>query len=316
MQNSLRPEKLDDLIGQDKLKQTLRVMIQSSLKQKKQVDHLLFHGQPGVGKTSIAMIIANEMGSKIRFAVGSLIEKKADLLSLFGSLTDGDVVFIDEIHAMNKNVEELIYSAMEDGALDIVVGPEGDSKIVRMKLPKFTLIGATTKLSKISAPLRDRFGLIGKLLPYNTDELGKIIKISATKLKISISDSSILDIASHSRGVPRIANNLLKRVNDFVVVGGHKEITQEIVKTAFKNIGMYKFGLSDQHINYLKHLSDIFYESWVSLDSLSGSIGDNKENIEQETEPILLSLGLIEKSSRGRRITNLGVEYITTHNLE
>lgn len=261
MQNILRPNNLNEFIGQEKLKDTLKVLIESARKRKKQVDHLLFHGSAGVGKTSLAYVIANEMESKIRFAQGPMLEKKSDILSLFGALTKGDVIFIDEIHAINKNVEEFIYSALEDGVIDIVVGPEGDSKVVRLSLPPFTLIGATTKSNKLSTPLRDRFGLIGKLLPYEEKELEQIILSSSKKLKIKITDEAISMLASHSRGIPRVANNLLKRTLDFATVSELKEINIGIVKKTFESIGLYKFGLNDLHISYLKTLVDVFSET-------------------------------------------------------
>lgn len=260
MQNSLRPENFNEFIGQDKLKQTLKVLIESASIRKKQVDHLLFYGQPGIGKTSLAQVIANEMQVGIRFVQGPLLEKKADILPLFGSLKKGDVIFIDEIHSISKSVEELMYSALEDQALDIIIGPEGDSKVVRMKLPNFTLIGATTKSSKISIPLKERFGLIGQLISYDHNQMCKIIKNSAKILNIKINKDALKMIVEHSRQIPRIANNLLKRCFDFATVKKKQEINVDIVKQTFENIGLYKYGLTDQHLSYLKILNDTFNE--------------------------------------------------------
>ncbi len=315
MQTSLRPKTFEEFIGQDKLKQVIEVMIISAKKQKKTIDHILFHGKPGIGKTSLAEIIAKELGSKIRHAQGPTLEKKADLLSLFGSVVKGDVIFIDEIHGISKNIEELMYSALEDGVIDIIIGPEGDSKIVRLKLPSFTLIGATTKLGSVSAPLKDRFGILGKLRPYSEIEIDMIVIQSARTLKWRINKSSSKLISAYSRNTPRIANNFLKRVIDFAIVGGFKAINDEVVLKTFEYLGIYKFGLTEQHVLYLKCLNDVFNEKPASLDSLIGVLGETKENIEVDIEPILLTHHLIERTSRGRRLTNKGIKYITTYNL-
>lgn len=315
MQNSLRPKNFEEFIGQDKLKQTLKILIESASIRKKQVDHLLFYGQPGIGKTSLAHVIANEMKAGIRFVQGPLLDKKADILPLFGSLKKGDVIFIDEIHSISKSVEELMYSALEDQALDIIIGPEGDSKVVRMKLPDFTLIAATTKSSKISIPLKERFGLIGQLISYDNNQMCKIVKNSAKILKIKVNKEALKLIVSHSRKVPRIANNLLKRCFDFATVKKMNEINEDVVRHTFENIGLYKHGLTEQHILYLKVLNDTFNEKWASLDAISGILIETKDTIEIDIEPILLSHGFIEKSSRGRRLTNEGINYMFTYNL-
>jgi Holliday junction DNA helicase RuvB len=211
MQNSLRPLNFNEFIGQKKLKKTLKVIIESSIKRKKQLDHILFYGRPGLGKTSLAKIISNKIKTKIRYAQGPLLEKKSDILTLFCSIQKGDLIFIDEIHGINKKVEEIFYSALEDNIIDVFIGPEGDQKLIRMKLPKFTLIGATTLFSKMTQPFKDRFGFIGKFSNYTKKDIEKIIKNSSKKLKIKIDKESIEKIALYSRNIPRIANNLLKR---------------------------------------------------------------------------------------------------------
>ncbi len=278
-------------------------------------DHILLHGKPGIGKTSLAILIAKEMEANIKFAQGSLMEKKSDILSLFATIQKNDVIFIDEFHGINKQVEELIYSAIEDGVVDIPLGIDGESKIVRMKLPPFTMIGATTKYNKITQPLRERFGLIGKLIDYDQEELISIINITAKKININITNESKELISTYSNSIPRTANNLLKRCRDFALSEERKTIDKKIVYKTFKFIGLYKFGLNDMHIEYIKVLGNIFNGKWTSLDSISGVLCEAKENIEQDIEPILLKHNLVVKSSRGRSLTTRGVNYLTTYNL-
>ncbi len=313
MQNSLRPLNFNEFIGQKKLKKTLKVIIESSIKRKKQLDHILFYGRPGLGKTSLAKIISNKIKTKIRYAQGPLLEKKSDILTLFCSIQKGDLIFIDEIHGINKKVEEIFYSALEDNIIDVFIGPEGDQKLIRMKLPKFTLIGATTLFSKMTQPFKDRFGFIGKFSNYTKKDIEKIIKNSSKKLKIKIDKESIEKIALYSRNIPRIANNLLKRSWDFAVVDNCEEIIIKIVNKTFKNIGLYQNGLNDTHINYLKNLYINFNEKYVSLNLILGFLNEEKNNIEKEIEPILIIQNLIIKNSNGRKITKKGIEYLANY---
>ena len=315
MRNELRPKNFNEYIGQEKLKESLRVILASAKKRNKVMDHLLLYGAPGLGKTSLATIIANEMGANIRYAQGPLFDKKADILALLGSIRKGDVIFIDEIHSINKGIEELLFSAIEDFVVDLTIGPEGDSKIVRIKLPKFTLIGATTQISKVSKPLRDRFGIVSKLSSYTEKDIEKILMQTAKKLKIGILPSALKLLSTSSQENPRQAINLLKRVYDFVVIESKKEITEKIVKKSFKTIGLYKWGLTDQHLDYLKALQDNVDESYASIDLISGLLLDSKESIEKNIEPILIRKSLIIKSSRGRKLTTKGFNFLTTYNL-
>ena len=316
MKNLLRPQSFKEFIGQEKFKKTLKVIIESAKTRKKPVDHILLHGKAGIGKTSLATIIANEMGSRIRYAQGPTLEKKADILTIFASVQKNEVIFIDEVHGINRNIEEMIYSILEDGVIDLIVGPDGDSKIVRMTLPPFTFIGATTKIGSLSTPFKDRFGIQGKLLAYADEELSKIIKLSAKKLKWKIDEQAAFVIAKHARETPRLANNILKRCIDFATVDHIKIIDVKIVNKTFEAIGMYKLGLNESHLIYLKALSEIFECKSASLDSIMGVINETRENVETDIEPILMKYNLIAKTSRGRKITTKGVNYLTTYNLK
>lgn len=313
MQNFLRPKNFNEFIGQDKLKDTLKVIINSSIKRKKQLDHILFYGNAGFGKTSLAYIISNILNKKIRFVQGPLLEKKSDVLSLFCSIQSGDLIFIDEIHGINKKIEEIFYSALEDNTIDIFIGQEGDQKLVRMKLPNFSLIGATTLFSKVSQPLKDRFGYIAKFNSYSLKNIYKIIRNSSKKLKIKIDKESIEKISLYSRNIPRIANNLLKRTWDFAIDSNDKKVSLKIVDKTFKSIGLYKNGLNDMHINYLKSLHDNFNQKYISLNLVLGFLNEEKNNVEKEIEPILISLNLIIKNSKGRKITQKGIDYLSNY---
>ncbi|MGZ9413187.1 Holliday junction branch migration DNA helicase RuvB [Mycoplasma sp. AC157] len=310
----IRPKNFDEFIGQTELVNTIKVLIGSSKKRKKTLDHLLFFGPPGLGKTTLAKIISTELDGQIKFIQGSLIEKKSDILSIFGSVKKGDLIFIDEIHSMNKNMEELLYTAMEEYVIDIQIGVDGENKIMRMKLPEFTLIGATTKFERLSQPLKDRFGFIAKLQKYSPEEMKIIAKNSSSKLNIEISDNDIRYITKFANSTPRILNNILKRIRDFYIFSQKSKIDKNLIDETLKNIGIHHNGLTHLHVDYLKLLGNIFKRKSVSLDVISGILKDNKDNILLNIEPNLLELNLIEKTSRGRRITIEGEEYLKKYN--
>ncbi|ENY68681.1 Holliday junction DNA helicase ruvB [Metamycoplasma auris 15026] len=310
MKQEFRVNNFDDFVGQHKIISTLKVMINAAIKQQRPIDHLLFYGPPGLGKTTLAQIIANEINANIVYIQGPLIQKKSDILTLFSSLNENDIIFIDEIHGINKNVEELLYSAIEDYVIDLPIGVEGDMKIMRLNLKKFSLIGATTRFNLISNPLKDRFGYIGKLLPYSIKEIKTIIKNSAQRNGIEIAEDAIDEIALNSRSTPRIANNFLKRVNDFAIYSNQKTIDRNIVKEAFNYLDIYPGGLSVFHIEYLMVLRNVFKNKSASLDTLSSILKDDKITIINDLEPLLLLKKFIEKTVRGRRITKEGIEYI------
>ncbi|WP_029608871.1 Holliday junction branch migration DNA helicase RuvB [Mycoplasma simbae] len=306
----LRPTNFENFIGQSKLVTTLKTMLAGALHRDEPLDHILFYGPPGTGKTSLASIIGNELTSKVHYLQGSLLEKKSDILSVFAQINTGDIVFIDEIHSINKNVEELLYSAMEDFKIDIIIGPEGNSKVMRMNLNPFTLIGATTKLNLLSQPLRDRFGFIGRLNPYTTADILKIIENVQITLAIKANHQVLELVAEYSKATPRVAIHLLKRINDFSINKNESVITKETVLETFKHLDLFEKGLNREHLEYLRVLSDTFNDKSASLDSLSGILNYQKENILYEIEPLLLYFKLIEKSPRGRKITTKGIDYL------
>ncbi|PZW01414.1 Holliday junction branch migration DNA helicase RuvB [Metamycoplasma auris] len=310
MKQEFRVNSFDDFVGQDKIISTLKVMINAAKKQARPIDHLLFYGPPGLGKTTLAQIIANETNANIVYIQGPLIQKKSDILTLFSSLNENDIIFIDEIHGINKSIEELLYSAIEDYVIDLPIGVEGDMKIMRLNLKKFSLIGATTRFNLISNPLKDRFGYIGKLLPYSIKEIKKIIRNSAKRNEIEIQEDAVDEIALNSRSTPRIANNLLKRVNDFAIYNNKKVVDYNIVRDAFNYLDVYPGGLSVFHIEYLLVLKNVFKNKSASLDTLSSILKDDKITIVNDLEPLLLLKKFIEKTVRGRRITKEGIEYI------
>ena len=306
---TLRPQTLDDYIGQEQIKKNLSIFIKSAKKRNAPLDHLLFYGPPGLGKTTIAGIIANEMGSNLKITTGPTLEKGGDLASILTNLEDGDVLFIDEIHRLNRTVEEILYSAMEDFCIDILIGNNNSSKSVRLSLPKFTLIGATTRAGMLSAPLRDRFGDICRLELYEPEELSKIIKRDASLLNIEISDDASLEIGRRSRGTPRIAIRILKRIRDFALANDLEEINIDTTNKALKELGIDEKGLDYIDLKLIKAIHNNFNNGPVGLDTIAGFINEDAGTIEDICEPYLLQIGFLSKTPKGRILTELGIQY-------
>lgn len=300
IENSLRPKSLDDYLGQEKSKEQLRIFIDAALNRNEALDHVLLYGPPGLGKTTLAGIIANEMGVNLRITSGPAIERAGDLAAILTNLQENDVLFIDEIHRINRSVEEVLYPAMEDNCLDIIIGKGPSARSIRLDLPKFTLIGATTRAGMLTNPLRDRFGVILKLDYYNEEELAEIVKRSSSILGAGIQDDGAIQIASRSRGTPRIANRLLKRVRDFAQVRADGQITDDVAVDALDLIGVDSLGLDFVDNKLLTTIIDKFRGGPVGLDTLAASIGEDRNTIEDVYEPYLLQLGFINRAPRGR----------------
>lgn len=313
-ENSLRPKTLDEYIGQEKVKENMKVYIEAAKKRGEPLDHVLLYGPPGLGKTTLSNIIATEMNSNIRITSGPAIEKPGDLAALLTNLSENDILFIDEIHRLNRSVEEILYPALEDYSLDIIIGKGPSARSIRLDLPKFTLIGATTRAGSLSTPLRDRFGIIHRLELYSPDELKIIVKRSADILGIKIDDKGALEIARRSRGTPRIANRLLKRVRDYASVLGNGDINLEITRLALEKLEIDDLGLDNIDRKILETIILKYAGKPVGLENLAATIGEETETIEDVYEPYLMQIGFLARTPRGRMATpnaytHLGLPY-------
>lgn len=310
VENSLRPKSLDDYLGQEKAKEQLKIFIEAAKSRNEQLDHVLLYGPPGLGKTTLASIIANEMGVNLRITSGPAIERAGDLAAILTNLNENDVLFIDEIHRINRSVEEVLYSAMEDFCLDIIIGKGPSARSIRLDLPKFTLIGATTRAGMLTNPLRDRFGVICKLDYYTVEELAKIVSRSSEILGAEIQIGGATEIARRSRGTPRIANRLLKRVRDYAQVRADGNITDDVANKALELLGVDSLGLDYVDEKLLMTIIEKFRGGPVGLDTLAASIGEDRNTIEDVYEPYLLQLGFINRGPRGRIAMPLAYEHL------
>lgn len=300
LENSLRPKALKEYIGQDKVKENMKIYIEAAKKRGEPLDHVLLYGPPGLGKTTLSNIIANEMNSSIKITSGPAIEKPGDLAAILTNLTEFDVLFIDEIHRLNKTVEEILYPALEDFSLDIIIGKGPSARSIRLDLPKFTLIGATTKAGSLTTPLRDRFGIVSRLELYTPEQLAQIIKRSATILGVEIEEKAIDEMARRSRGTPRIANRILKRIRDYAAVLGDGKITLEIAKIALNKLEIDELGLDEIDRKILKTIIEQYKGGPVGLETLAVTIGEEVETIEDVYEPYLIQIGFLTRTPRGR----------------
>ncbi len=310
VENSLRPKTLDDYVGQNTAKSNLRVYIESAKRRADSLDHVLLYGPPGLGKTTLASIIANEMGVNIRITSGPAIEKPGDLAAILTNLSEGDVLFIDEIHRLPKSVEEILYPAMEDYKIDIILGKGPSARTLELPLKKFTLIGATTRAGQLTTPLRDRFGVILRLELYTPDELASIVKRSSGILEIDITEEGAHGIATRSRGTPRIANRLLKRVRDFALVKGDGTITSEIAAFALSSLEIDELGLDNTDRRMLEAIIKFYQGGPVGLDTLSATVGEEAITIEDVYEPYLMQIGFLARTPRGRCATKLAYDHL------
>lgn len=314
VENSLRPKRLEDYIGQDKAKENLRIYIEAAKQRHETLDHVLLYGPPGLGKTTLSNIIAAEMGVNIRITSGPAIEKQGDLAALLTNLNEGDVLFIDEIHRLSKSIEEILYPAMEDFALDIIIGKGPSARSIRIDLPHFTLIGATTRAGQLSTPLRDRFGVVLRLELYTPEELATIVRRSAGILNMSISDDGAYEIASRSRGTPRIANRLLKRVRDYAQIKGDGNIDSNIANYALQRLEIDELGLDMIDRKMLETIIKFYDGGPVGLDTLAATVGEEAITLEDVYEPYLMQIGYLSRTPRGRCVTrsaydHLGIPY-------
>lgn len=305
IEGSLRPKRLEEYIGQEKVKNNLKVYIEAAKQRKDALDHVLFYGPPGLGKTTLAGIIAEEMGVNLKITSGPAIEKPGEMAAILNNLQEGDLLFVDEIHRLNRQVEEVLYPAMEDYAIDIMIGKGATARSIRLDLPKFTLVGATTRAGLLTAPLRDRFGVVSRLEFYNNDELKQIILHSAAVLQVEIDEKGAYEIGKRARGTPRLANRLLKRVRDFAQVKYDGCITEEVAKFALDLLEVDKLGLDNTDRNLLLTMIQKFNGGPVGLDTIAAAIGEDAGTIEDVYEPFLIKNGFINRTPRGRVVTEL-----------
>ena len=310
MEKTLRPQKLEEYIGQAKVKENIKIYIEAAKKRNEPLDHCLFYGPPGLGKTTIANIIANEMNANIKITSGPAIERPGDLAAILTTLSENDVLFIDEIHRLTKNVEEILYPALEDFTLDIVIGKGPSAKSIRIDLPKFTLIGATTKAGSLTTPLRDRFGIIHKLELYSPEDLSTIVMRSAQILGIEIDKEAAYEIARRSRGTPRIANRLLKRVRDYASVLGDGDITLKITKHALNQLEIDELGLDETDRKMLELMINQYQGRPVGIETIATSLGEEVDTIEDVYEPYLIQIGFISRTPRGRIVMPPAYEHL------